>query len=89
MQMEENKTLSLVIPENWHFLRGDIGVSSANYLIISFIEAVSNLSDLNYLLNYECKLSRILKLYTIIEQVLDYLLLSILFSCIDRDRTQE
>ena len=22
--MEENKTLSLVLPENWHFLRGDI-----------------------------------------------------------------
>ena len=31
--MEENKTLSLVLPENWHFVRGDIGVSSANYLI--------------------------------------------------------
>ena len=24
MQMEENKTLSLVLPENWYFLRGDI-----------------------------------------------------------------
>ena len=23
-QMQENKTLSLVLPENWHFLRGDI-----------------------------------------------------------------
>ena len=22
--MEENKTLSLVLPENWHFLRGDM-----------------------------------------------------------------
>ena len=22
--MEENKTLFLVLPENWHFLRGDI-----------------------------------------------------------------
>ena len=22
--MEENKTLSLVLPENWHLLRGDI-----------------------------------------------------------------
>ena len=22
--MQENKTLSLVLPENWHFLRGDM-----------------------------------------------------------------
>ena len=32
MQVQENKTLSLVLPENWHFVRGIEGVSSANYL---------------------------------------------------------
>ena len=32
--MEENNTLSLVLPENWHFVRGDIIIKKFQVQII-------------------------------------------------------